>query len=143
MLKVNWRPVAEQDRPTLEAIQAEMNLRLGENFELPKLELAGEEGRAIMMAMVAELDGQIIGTWYVEMVAELKFCSVDPRFTAVARRDCWDQLCKDSRTNGLRFIQTPVPESKDEALNQRVGEALIDLCGMRESGCKFFIKDLG
>lgn len=137
MLNVHWRPATAEDMPKLESIQHAMNTRLGEDYDLP--EISEERPKAIMLAMVAEHEGKIIGMAYVEMVPELKFCSDDPRFSAAVRRDLWPEIVANSRKQGIRFIQMPVPEKADKRIAKALKHKRV---GMRESNCRFFIKDL-
>lgn len=134
MLIVTWREATADDRPALEAIQQEMNQRLGKDYELPDL-----DGKSIMTAMVAEFEGQIIGMAYVEVVEELKFCTTDPRFSAVFRRDQWPGIIADSKEQGIRWIQMPVPKHADKRIAKALKHKRV---GMDASESDFFIKDL-
>lgn len=130
---LTWRSVKPEDRPELEAIQAQLNASVGRDLELPDL-----NGKSVRYAMVAEKSGKIIGAWYAEPVLELKFCSIAPEFTASAKRDCWDFLCGMAAVDGIRYIHCPVPKEA----NPRIHEALTDGLGMYESKNLFFVKDL-
>lgn len=144
-MNLNWRRPTSADRPAREAIQTEMNARVGKDLELPDL-----DGKSIYLTMLAEdQSGNVLGAFMLELIGELKFLATDPRFTAAAQRDWWEPLCFAAKygEHKLRFIHCPVPkvspdaDQQSRAANERIHEALEEI-GMYLSGNDFFVKDL-
>jgi hypothetical protein len=138
-MRVNWKAYEVSDERELKALQQQLNVSVGRDLELPDL-----KGKSIKYAMVAiEESGKILGCWYAEQVLELKLCSLDPRFSVAASRDCWALLCELAGDDGTRFIHCPVPKGANEAIAEMLtAKESEGGLGMYESENDFYVKDL-
>jgi hypothetical protein len=103
MTKISFREATRADVAAINALHVEQSRIQGTNFEGPPF-----DGSCIIDAVVGESDGQIVGLYYCEAVAELRFVAIDPRFTAAAQREV-ERLAERLRSKGLRWLEVFVP----------------------------------
>lgn len=107
MKRPTLRPGTEADLPRIRELYESMSLRLGVRMDIPD-DLTKPPA---MMLLVGELDGEIIGAAYVELVPEFGIIGNDPRFTAALLERAgliYDKLAENKFRTARILVQAGV-----------------------------------
>lgn len=108
---LTWRRYEEKDWDAVVALHHEQELGLGRPMDLPDIGT-----HPVLVAMVAERDGEVVGCYYFESVPELVFVGRDPEVTASAKRRAPKELGELEKC-GFRIVRLEAPRfmNEDEA----------------------------
>lgn len=137
-MSVTIRLARAADWAAIQGFHAEQNRVQGTSTALPLLfDESGEFARNIALAMVVERDGQVVSSFYFELVPEVCFAGCDAQATAYARREI-DRIAWALRKMGFTGIQCKVPEVMDGSIQTPLRRAGFE----EESGLAHYFKDL-
>lgn len=132
---INWRPYTKADLPMALALKEEQDLVLGQPMDFCDL-----TEHPVLLAEIAELDGEILGLHTFEAVPEYCVFSRNPKFTVAAARRA-PEISRLLQQHGFRSIRCLVPEwlGRD---TKTITEALAASGFKPHTGCRQMVLDL-
>jgi hypothetical protein len=101
--EITWRPYDPSDEKAVLRVKREQDEVLGARMDFNNL-----AEHPVLIAEVAEVDGEIIGAHCLESAPEYCMISRDPRFTAAAERRA-PVVCNTLKQHGFRMVRCLVP----------------------------------
>jgi hypothetical protein len=102
-MKLTWRRYEERDKDAVLRLKAEQDEALGLRMDFNDL-----TAHPVLIAEVAEIDGEVIGVHTLESTPEYCMISRDPRFTAAAERRA-PLVCAELKKYKFRMVRCLVP----------------------------------
>lgn len=102
-----WDAQSKRDWDAVVALHHEQELALGRPMDLPEV-----WNHPVLVTMIAERGGEIVGAYYFESCPELVFVSRDPEVTASAKRRAPKEL-SELKNCGFRIVRLELPKFMD------------------------------
>jgi hypothetical protein len=103
---IHWRTYEARDREHILALHVQQEFALGQRMDLPDLM---KRPVPIVLPMVAERDGEVLGAFYLEAIPEAVFITRDPLVSASALRLA-PQIMANMKRCGFRMVRLHVPD---------------------------------
>lgn len=117
MKSIEWRAATKDDLPRVKELHGDLERMLGREFDLPDV-----SKRPVVMCMLAERDGKVIGGFYTEINVELCFFGTDPRVTAAVHRVSRPWI-NATRQAGARLMRCFVPKELADKIKKPLNKA--------------------
>lgn len=117
--KPAWDAQSKRDWDAVVALHHEQELALGRPMDLPEV-----WNHPVLVTMLAERDGEIVGGFYFESCPEFCMMGRDPEVTASARRRAPKEL-GELKACGFRIIRTEVPSFMDADEAESIAKELL------------------
>lgn len=123
---IRWRLYEKRDKDSILALHVQQEFSLGRKMDLPDLMEA-----PVLVPMVAERDGEVLGAFYLEAVPEAVFVARDPIVSASALRIA-PQIMARMQARGFRMVRMHVPGEKWIGAESEIIGGIVKRAGFRQ-----------